>query len=239
MSKVNVEWQVNEFTKPCVEDNIKCDFQWRNRRMKENVTVEESEIEWWNDTGGYYDVIAWRVSPTFSNIMLIAPTLWNSAKDFLTDDEKVALAEIILNVQDHESIKFEGKQFHNGFSWVSTDQGLKYWKDIYNRIGNNTPTSVMCKKSEAASILQEAKDCLVNRAAERDHEDGERSMEAAVNAFNTLTKHSLTEEQGWLFVAVLKAARAQGGGYKRDDYVDGAAYFALAGEAAEKERGGE
>ena len=33
---------------------------------------------------------------------------------------------------------------------------------------------------------------------------------------------------------VLKAARAYGGAFKLDDYLDGAAYFALAGEAAAK-----
>jgi hypothetical protein len=33
----------------------------------------------------------------------------------------------------------------------------------------------------------------------------------------------------------LKAARAEGGCFKADDYVDGAAYFALYGEAAAKE----
>ena len=35
-----------------------------------------------------------------------------------------------------------------------------------------------------------------------------------------------------LFMAILKAARATAGGHNPDDYEDGAAYFALAGEAA-------
>jgi len=53
-------------------------------------------------------------------------------------------------------------------------------------------------------------------------------MRAAVEAFNVLTGLSLTELQGWTFMAVLKIARAQGGTLNPDDYLDGAAYLALA-----------
>lgn len=64
-------------------------------------------------------------------------------------------------------------------------------------------------------------------------------MARAVAAFNGLTGHELTEEQGWAFMAVLKLARAQNGrAVNRDDYVDGAAYIALAGECAGKQQGG-
>ena len=49
--------------------------------------------------------------------------------------------------------------------------------------------------------------------------------------FNT----ELTETQGWLFMALLKMSRAKGGEFNSDDYIDGAAYFALAGESAEVE----
>jgi len=60
----------------------------------------------------------------------------------------------------------------------------------------------------------------------------ERSMKATVAAFNALTNHQLTEEQGWQFMVILKLARANGGRFHLDDYQDGAAYCALAGEAA-------
>ena len=60
-------------------------------------------------------------------------------------------------------------------------------------------------------------------------------MESTVEAFNALTGNSLSESAGWLFMLCLKAARAEGGCFKADDYVDGAAYFALYGEAAAKE----
>ena len=85
-------------------------------------------------------------------------------------------------------------------------------------------------KINAADILQQAKDCLVNRASERDKEQ-ERSMKSCVEAFNALTGKSLTETEGWIFMTVLKLARSQGGSFKLDDYVDMAAYAALAGES--------
>ena len=83
----------------------------------------------------------------------------------------------------------------------------------------------------APDILIAAADCIGDRASQRDHEDGERSMAKAVATFNTLTGHQLTERDGWIFMAVLKLARAQGGHHVLDDYVDGAAYLALADES--------
>lgn len=93
-----------------------------------------------------------------------------------------------------------------------------------------TPNSKVGASTDAASILQQAKDCLVNRAVERDKEQ-ERSMKSCVEAFNALTGKSLTETEGWIFMVVLKLARSQGGSFKTDDYVDMAAYAALAGES--------
>ena len=87
----------------------------------------------------------------------------------------------------------------------------------------------------ATDILQEATECLTARAVERDREGGERSMRSAVEAFNALTGHELTEADGWLAMVCLKAARAEGGKFRLDDYIDGAAYFALYGEAASKQ----
>ena len=74
---------------------------------------------------------------------------------------------------------------------------------------------------------------MEDRAATYDKPEGERSIPATVAAFNALTGHKLTDEQGWLFIALVKAARAQSGGeFKADNFEDGAAYFALMGEAA-------
>lgn len=84
--------------------------------------------------------------------------------------------------------------------------------------------------------LQAAIDCLAERGKEYDRPEGERSMAATVAAFESVTGHALTETQGWLFMALLKAVRTQQGEYKADSFIDGAAYFALAGESAAQRR---
>lgn len=83
----------------------------------------------------------------------------------------------------------------------------------------------------APAILQEASRCIGDRASERDQEL-ERSMARCVAAFNAMYGYNVSEEHAWMFMVFLKAARASGGSFKLDDYVDGAAYFALAGESA-------
>lgn len=88
----------------------------------------------------------------------------------------------------------------------------------------------------AHDILQAAAGHLKDRAATYDKPAGERSIGATVAAFKAVTGISMTEEQGWLFLAMLKAVRSQQGEYRADSYEDGAAYFALAGEAASVER---
>ena len=96
------------------------------------------------------------------------------------------------------------------------------------------------RNDDAPAILQRAAEHIANRGTLRDQPDGERSMARAVAAFNALLGESaaepMTECEGWLFMAVLKMARATAGGHNLDDYEDGAAYFALAGECANKER---
>jgi hypothetical protein len=87
--------------------------------------------------------------------------------------------------------------------------------------------------ARAPDILQSGIDAMAQRAAVRDLPGGERSMRRAVLAFSALTGLEMTETQGWLFMAVLKLARATAGAHHLDDYCDMAAYAALAGEAAE------
>jgi len=84
----------------------------------------------------------------------------------------------------------------------------------------------------ATDLLTEAADAMADRASTRDLPDGERSMARAVRTFHALTGHLLTEVEGWTFMAVLKLSRSQAGAVHRDDFVDAAAYSALAGEAA-------
>lgn len=92
-------------------------------------------------------------------------------------------------------------------------------------------------------VLRHAAQTIVQRGRMRDTSAGaaatpaERSMAATVAAFNALEGTTLTEQQGWRFMQVLKLARAaasaRNGVFNADDYTDGAAYAALAHESAE------
>lgn len=91
---------------------------------------------------------------------------------------------------------------------------------------SNTATTL------ASSLLLEASRTIEDRASQRDTPDGERSMARATQAFNALKGGDarLTELDGWLFMCVLKMARANAGKGHLDDYVDLAGYAALAAE---------
>lgn len=86
----------------------------------------------------------------------------------------------------------------------------------------------------APAILALGARALQDRAASRDQPDGERSMARAVAMFNAYAggDRRMSETDGWMFMVFLKAARAVQGTVNEDDYIDGAAYFALAGESA-------
>ena len=88
----------------------------------------------------------------------------------------------------------------------------------------------------APKILGRAAQHMEDRAALRDA-DGERSMGKTVLAFNAIYDTTLSEEMGWQFMVLLKVVRGAQGQLCTDDYEDEAAYSALAGEAAAKERG--
>lgn len=87
----------------------------------------------------------------------------------------------------------------------------------------------------AADILEQAYNEVNERAILRDTPEGERSMRAAVRAFNELYGTDLTETQGWVFMAILKISRSSQGGYHPDDFIDLVGYSALAGECAAQE----
>lgn len=88
--------------------------------------------------------------------------------------------------------------------------------------------------NSAPYLLREAANTIEQRAAERDLEH-ERSMCRAVKAFNTLTGLQLSETEGWLFMSILKLARATTGQTQPDDLHDCAAYVALALECVLKD----
>ena len=92
----------------------------------------------------------------------------------------------------------------------------------------------------AIELLEKAAGHLKDRAATYDKPEGERSIGAAVEAFNAITGDGEmnSEERGWLVMAILKMVRSQQGNYRADNYEDLAAYSALMGEAACEERNG-
>jgi len=89
---------------------------------------------------------------------------------------------------------------------------------------------------KAHEILEAGLGHMKDRAATYDKPAGERSMGATVAAFHAITGHAMTEEEGWLFMGVLKMVRSQQGGFRADNYEDLAAYAGLQGEAAHRER---
>lgn len=97
-------------------------------------------------------------------------------------------------------------------------------------------SKILAEKVTAAQILESGLSHMKDRSLTYDKPDGERSMGATVEAFESITGHSLTEEQGWLFMGVLKMVRSQQGGFKLDNYEDEAAYAALRGECAARSR---
>jgi hypothetical protein len=99
----------------------------------------------------------------------------------------------------------------------------------------NKSTTLVHGGVMASDILTAAAKHQQDRAATYD-KDGERSIPSTVDAFNAVTGHCLTHEQGWLFMCLLKLVRSQQGDYKDDNYEDLAAYSAILGEPAAKDR---
>lgn len=89
---------------------------------------------------------------------------------------------------------------------------------------------------KAQEFLTKAGGHMQDRASTYDKPQGERSMAATVGAFNAINGTSLTEEQGWMFMELLKIVRSIQGDYKADNYEDAVAYAALRGECASRER---
>lgn len=84
----------------------------------------------------------------------------------------------------------------------------------------------------APDILDRAGQHMRDRAATYDSPGGERSMARTVAVFNALHGLTLSEEQGWSFMACLKQVRlTQQRGYHADSAEDLAAYVALMAEA--------
>lgn len=86
---------------------------------------------------------------------------------------------------------------------------------------------------KAPQLLQKAADIMIERGKQYDKPEGERSMGAAVRAFNAITGKDLTEPEGWLLLQVLKDVRQWQNPerYHADSAEDCIAYAALKAEA--------
>lgn len=104
--------------------------------------------------------------------------------------------------------------------------------DLVRRASAPTPDTLASVTAviAASTILHNAAAEMQDRAASRDTPEGERSMGRCVKAFNAMFGTELTETQGWQFMELLKMARSAGGEFRLDDFTDGVAYAALAGE---------
>lgn len=88
----------------------------------------------------------------------------------------------------------------------------------------------------AIEFLERAADLMLERGQEYDSETGERSMAQTVAAFNVITGNILSEQEGWLFMLLLKLVRQhQSDEWHQDSSEDAIAYAALMAESWQKE----
>ena len=84
----------------------------------------------------------------------------------------------------------------------------------------------------AIEFLERAADLMLERGQEYDSDEGERSMMQTVAAFNVITGNILSEQEGWLFMLLLKLVRQhQSDEWHRDSSEDAIAYAALMAES--------
>ena len=131
---------------------------------------------------------------------------------------------------------------HDGSGWAKSGAYLNLAEmfrhgPIFTPLGQLTDPNQLVQTPNAADFLKKGLKHMEDRAATYDKEGGaERSMGKVVGAFNIITGHKLTEEEGWHFMELLKQVRSLQGQYKEDCYEDLAAYAALRGECAARER---
>lgn len=121
-------------------------------------------------------------------------------------------------------------------NWLLSNGTVKLNVHDWSKHKRVAAKSVQPAQVTAASMLTAALGHMEDRAKTYDAPGGERSMGKTVAAFNVITGLELTEEQGWLFMILLKAVRAQTD-KTLDSLEDMVAYAALRGECAARERG--
>lgn len=99
--------------------------------------------------------------------------------------------------------------------------------------------------TDAVQFLNEAAQTMIERGKTYDSEEitgiggedkKERSMGKTIVAFNAITKHELTESEGWLLMTLLKQVRQfSQEEFHEDSALDGVAYTALLAESLSNE----
>lgn len=138
----------------------------------------------------------------------------------------------------HESCEQCGRtlsvhySMQGGYVSCTKPPGIAVRFGLRGYLQHNESDTPVQQRLLAPDILKRAAKHMEDRAAARDQPGGERSMARTVAAFNAITGHAISERDGWMFMVMLKAARActTATGLP-DDYEDLAAYAALAGEA--------
>lgn len=160
-------------------------------------------------------------------------TLWFGGECPVNHDTLVDLA-----FDANADIDSARPAFHYDWKNQSSPNIIAYKVVPVKQLGVREPIGFNCRcdsvpvvtEYPAHSFLEKGVQHMKDRATQRDSDDGERSMAACVNAFNAMFGKDLTETQGWQFMVLLKMARSRNK-FNPDDYEDGAAYTALAGEA--------
>jgi len=110
------------------------------------------------------------------------------------------------------------------------------WEDIF-RLEKEILGMSMNKITSVEDYLINATEKVRDRGEEYENgSSNERSMAATVTAFNAISGSMMSEQEGWLFMQVLKSVRlhTNPSSYHEDSAVDKIAYAALEAESWSK-----
>lgn len=124
--------------------------------------------------------------------------------------------------------------------YIIDDDGDENWAEGFSSVNfeivgqSNNTTSI----NQSSIDFLKRVEAIQNERAEEYEQDGkERSVEQLVTAFNAITRHKLTEQDGWLFLMLLKAVRAWNTeSYHDDSAVDLVSYASLVAESLNRKQ---
>lgn len=218
--------------------SIKVGSVWLGREDGDLVYVESTDGSIWNINFNSLDDEHEYANDTEGFLKQYA-FVCDSKDDICEPVEPVGLGSVAINELwkancDGTVCKVIDIEVDDGVTWIVTENDdaveadrLSDFFKSYEFFSSEKPKPV---SASANAILATASDMLGERGKQYDTNGEERSMAKIVASFNAKTGRDLTELEGWLFMTDLKAVRALAGG-SMDCFVDGAAYFALAGES--------